>query len=129
MSIDYTTAGVNVDVGNAVARSYAPLAKTTHDRNVLPHQNGFAAAYQLSTDSQTILLAATDGVGTKLLLANQLQQHTTIGIDLVAMVANDLLADGAQPLFSWIIWQQITWFPRWRRTSCKVLSRAVSRRA
>ncbi|MHA3065040.1 phosphoribosylformylglycinamidine cyclo-ligase [Lacticaseibacillus saniviri] len=99
MSIDYTTAGVNVDVGNAVARSYAPLAKTTHDRNVLPHQNGFAAAYQLPTDSQTILLAATDGVGTKLLLANQLQHHTTIGIDLVAMVANDLLADGAQPLF------------------------------
>ena len=98
MSIDYTTAGVNVDVGNAVAKAYAPLAQATHDHNVLARPQGFAAAYQWP-DAQNVLLAATDGVGTKLLLAQQLQQHQTIGIDLVAMVTNDLLADGARPLF------------------------------
>jgi len=99
VSIDYIKAGVNVDVGNAVAKAYGPLAETTHDANVLSRPQGFAAAYQLPTDQQNVLLAATDGVGTKLLLAKQLNQHQTIGVDLVAMVANDLLADGAQPLF------------------------------
>lgn len=99
MSIDYKAAGVDIDAGNAAASAYAPLAAATQNANVLSKLGGFAAAYALPAVPEPVLLAATDGVGTKLLLAKECQQHDTIGIDLVAMVANDLLADGAQPLF------------------------------
>lgn len=99
MSIDYKDAGVDIDAGNEAAKAYAPLAAATRDTHVLSKLGGFAAAYALPTVPQPVLLAATDGVGTKLLLAKACRQHDTIGIDLVAMVANDLLADGAQPLF------------------------------
>lgn len=99
MSIDYKAAGVDIDAGNQAAAAYAPLAAATQNENVLSKLGGFAAAYKLPVVDQPVLLAATDGVGTKLLLAKELGLHDTIGIDLVAMVANDLLADGATPLF------------------------------
>ena len=99
MTFDYKTAGVDVDAGNDVVHRIAPIAKATQNANVLGALGGFAAAYRLPVVEQPVLVAATDGVGTKLLLALQCDQHDTIGIDLVAMVANDLLADGAKPLF------------------------------
>ena len=99
MTIDYKQAGVDVAAGNAAAKAYAPLAKATQDANVLAGLGGFAAAYRMPATTNPVLLAATDGVGTKLLLAKELGVHDTIGIDLVAMVANDLLADGATPMF------------------------------
>ncbi len=99
MTIDYKTAGVDVAAGNAAAAAYGPLAKATQDANVLNGLGGFAAAYRMPDVQNPVLLSATDGVGTKLLLAKEMNQHDTIGIDLVAMVANDLLADGATPLF------------------------------
>ena len=99
MSFDYKSAGVDVDAGNELVHRIAPVAKATQNQNVLGDLGGFAAAYRLPEISQPTLVSATDGVGTKLLLALQCDQHDTIGIDLVAMVANDLLADGAKPLF------------------------------
>lgn len=99
MKIDYRSAGVNVDAGNQAAAGYAKLTAATSNANVLSNLGGFAAAYRLPNIPDPVLLAATDGVGTKLLLAKELGEHATVGIDLVAMVANDLLADGAQPLF------------------------------
>ncbi|WP_390406988.1 phosphoribosylformylglycinamidine cyclo-ligase [Lacticaseibacillus jixiensis] len=99
MSFDYKTAGVDVDAGNAVVSAIAPMAKATQDANVLGDLGGFAAAYKMPQVANPVLVSATDGVGTKLLLALQCDQHDTIGIDLVAMVANDLVADGAKPLF------------------------------
>ncbi|WP_230678597.1 phosphoribosylformylglycinamidine cyclo-ligase [Lacticaseibacillus zhaodongensis] len=99
MKIDYKSAGVNVDAGNQAAAEYAKLTAATSNANVLSDLGGFAAAYRMPAVANAVLLAATDGVGTKLLLAKELGKHDTIGIDLVAMVANDLLADGAQPLF------------------------------
>lgn len=99
MTMDYKSAGVDVAAGNAAAKAYGPLAAATQNDRVLSGLGGFAAAYALPEIEAPVLLAATDGVGTKLLLAKELGIHDTIGIDLVAMVANDLLADGARPLF------------------------------
>ncbi|KRL52123.1 phosphoribosylformylglycinamidine cyclo-ligase [Lacticaseibacillus manihotivorans] len=99
MSFDYKSAGVDVDAGNELVHRIAPVAKATQNQNVLGDLGGFAAAYRLPEITQPTLVSATDGVGTKLLLALQCDQHDTIGIDLVAMVANDLIADGAKPLF------------------------------
>ncbi|WP_461212993.1 phosphoribosylformylglycinamidine cyclo-ligase [Lacticaseibacillus sp. GG6-2] len=99
MTFDYKTAGVDVDAGNDVVHRIAPVAKATQNANVLGDLGGFAAAYRLPSVAKPVLMSATDGVGTKLLLALQCDQHDTIGIDLVAMVANDLIADGAKPLF------------------------------
>lgn len=96
---DYKAAGVNIAAGaEAVARMATSLA-ATRDENVIGSATGFAAVYRLPPVPEPVLVSATDGVGTKLLLALQEDQHDTIGIDLVAMVANDLLAQGARPLF------------------------------
>ncbi|WP_179395126.1 phosphoribosylformylglycinamidine cyclo-ligase [Lacticaseibacillus absianus] len=99
MTIDYEHAGVSIEAGNETVRRIAPLAQATQNPAVLDQLGGFAAAYRMPEVPEPVLVSATDGVGTKLLLALQCDQHDTIGIDLVAMVANDLLASGAQPLF------------------------------
>ena len=96
---DYKDAGVDIEAGEAAVQRIAALAKETTNANVLASVGGFAAAYRLPDISEPTLISTTDGVGTKLLLALQCDAHETVGIDLVAMVANDLLASGAQPLF------------------------------
>lgn len=96
---DYKDAGVDIEAGEAAVQRIAALAKETTNANVLASVGGFAAAYRLPEISEPTLISATDGVGTNLLLALQCDAHETVGIDLVAMVANDLLASGAQPLF------------------------------
>ena len=96
---DYKDAGVDIEAGEAAVQRIAALAKETTNANVLASVGGFAAAYRLPEISEPTLISATDGVGTKLLWAFQCDAHETVGIDLVAMVANDLLASGAQPLF------------------------------
>lgn len=106
---DYKDAGVDIEAGEAAVQRIAALAKETTNANVLASVGGFAAAYRLPDISEPTLISTTDGVGTKLLLALQCDAHETVGIDLVAMVANDLLASGAQPLFSLIIWRWIIW--------------------
>lgn len=95
----YREAGVDIDAGNRLVERLAPLAKQTFNEQVLSDLGGFGGLYQLSQDyTQPVLVCGTDGVGTKLLLAQKLQQHETIGIDLVAMCANDVLTHGARAL-------------------------------
>lgn len=95
----YREAGVDIDAGNRLVKRLAPLARQTFNEQVLGGLGGFGGLYQLAQDcAQPVLVCGTDGVGTKLLLAQKLQQHETIGIDLVAMCANDVLTHGARAL-------------------------------
>lgn len=95
----YRKAGVDIDAGNRLVKRLAPLARQTFNEQVLTDLGGFGGLYQLSQDcAQPVLVCGTDGVGTKLRLAQRLQQHETIGIDLVAMCANDVLTHGARAL-------------------------------
>lgn len=98
--LSYRDAGVDIDAGNRLVDAIAPLAKRTRRDGVLGGLGGFGALFELPTGyRQPVLVAATDGVGTKLRLALDLGRHDTVGIDLVAMCANDLIVQGAEPLF------------------------------
>lgn len=95
--MDYKEAGVDIEKGDEfVERIKNKVGKTYGDR-VLEGVGGFACLYKM--DDERILAAGTDGVGTKLMLAQKLNKHNTIGIDLVAMCTNDVLCTGAKPLF------------------------------
>jgi phosphoribosylformylglycinamidine cyclo-ligase len=98
--LSYRQAGVDIEAGDALVEAIKPLAKRTLRAEVLAGIGGFAALCEIPRKyKQPILVAGTDGVGTKLKLALALKRHTTIGIDLVAMCANDVLCQGAEPLF------------------------------
>jgi phosphoribosylformylglycinamidine cyclo-ligase len=98
--LTYRAAGVDIDAGNRVVTAIKPLAAKTRRPGVVGGLGGFGALFELPAHyRQPLLVAATDGVGTKLRLAMQLERHDTIGIDLVAMCANDLVVQGAEPLF------------------------------
>jgi phosphoribosylformylglycinamidine cyclo-ligase len=100
-SLSYRDAGVDIDAGNRLVDRIKPLARRTLRPGVLSGLGGFGALFELPLDRyrQPVLVSATDGVGTKLKLALELNRHDTIGIDLVAMCANDVLVVGAEPLF------------------------------
>lgn len=99
--LSYREAGVDIDAGNELVKRIKPAVKSTMRREVLSGLGGFGALFQLDLDKwqNPLLVSGTDGVGTKLMLARQLQRHDTIGIDLVAMCVNDILTSGAEPLF------------------------------
>jgi len=98
--MDYREAGVDVEAGRAFVQRIRSLVERTHRPEVLGGFGGFSGLFQLPTGYQEpVLVSGTDGVGTKLKLAQQLNHHTTIGIDLVAMCVNDVLTCGAEPLF------------------------------
>jgi phosphoribosylformylglycinamidine cyclo-ligase len=98
--LSYREAGVDIEAGDALVEAIKPLARRTLRPEVLAGIGGFAALCELPKKyKQPILVSGTDGVGTKLKLALALRRHTTIGIDLVAMCANDVLCQGAEPLF------------------------------
>jgi phosphoribosylformylglycinamidine cyclo-ligase len=99
--LSYRDAGVDIDAGNALVERIKPLAAATFRPGVLTGLGGFGALFELPLDKyrQPVLVSGTDGVGTKLKLALELGRHDTIGIDLVAMCANDILVAGAEPLF------------------------------
>jgi len=98
--LSYRDAGVDIDAGDALIDAIKPLAKRTLRPEVLAGIGGFGALCELPKKyKQPVLVAGTDGVGTKLKLAFQLHRHDTVGIDLVAMSANDVLVQGAEPLF------------------------------
>ncbi len=99
--VSYRDAGVDIDAGNALVESIKPLAKTTRRRGADAELGGFGALFDLKAAGyrDPILVAATDGVGTKVKIAADTGRHATVGIDLVAMCVNDLLAQGAEPLF------------------------------
>jgi phosphoribosylformylglycinamidine cyclo-ligase len=99
-SISYKDAGVDIDAGDALVERIKPLAKATLRPEVLTGIGGFGAVVEISRKYlEPVLVSGTDGVGTKLKLAFQLNKHDTVGIDLVAMSVNDILVQGAEPLF------------------------------
>lgn len=97
MAISYKDAGVDIDKGDLFVDKIKSMIGTTYNENVISGVGGFAALYKM--DDNRLLASATDGVGTKLKLAIDLNKHDTIGIDLVAMCVNDLICTGARPLF------------------------------
>ena len=97
MAISYKDAGVDIDKGDLFVDKIKSMIGTTYNENVVSGVGGFAALYKM--DDDRLLASATDGVGTKLKLAIDLNKHDTIGIDLVAMCVNDLICTGARPLF------------------------------
>ena len=97
MEITYKDAGVSILEGDNFVRKIQKLVPVTYDKNVLEGVGLFASCYKL--DDRNILVASTDGVGTKIKIAQYIDKHFSIGIDLVAMCVNDLITTGADPLF------------------------------
>ena len=99
-ALSYREAGVDIDAGDALVERIKPLARRTLRPEVLAGIGGFGALFELGKRyANPVLVAGTDGVGTKLKLAFELHRHDTIGVDLVAMSVNDILVQGAEPLF------------------------------
>ncbi|MCM8600336.1 MAG: phosphoribosylformylglycinamidine cyclo-ligase [Candidatus Accumulibacter sp.] len=99
-SLSYRDAGVDIDAGDELVERIKPLAARTRRDGVLAGIGGFGALFAVPQKyREPVLVAGTDGVGTKLKLAFEWQKHDTIGIDLVAMSVNDILVQGAEPLF------------------------------
>ncbi len=100
-SLSYLDSGVDITKGNALIEQIKPIAKSTTRPGVLAGLGGFGAMFELPINKykNPVLISGTDGVGTKLKVAQMLNKHDTIGIDLVAMCVNDLIVQGAEPLF------------------------------
>ena len=97
----YKSAGVDIDKANEFVEQIKPLIKTTTRKEVVAGIGGFGGLFHLDSNKfkNPILVSSTDGVGTKLRIAQLMEKHDTIGIDLVAMSVNDVVVQGAEPLF------------------------------
>ena len=100
-ALTYASAGVSIDAGNALVDDIKPLAKATNRAGVMGSIGGFGGLFDTRAAGykDPVLVSGTDGVGTKLIIAQATGKHGSIGIDLVAMVVNDLIVQGAEPLF------------------------------
>lgn len=101
VSLEYRHAGVDIDRANRLIQRIKPIAARTHRRGVLAGVGGFGALFEVPLEGyrRPVLVSASDGVGTKLRLAIDAGAHEGVGVDLVAMCANDVLAHGAEPLY------------------------------
>lgn len=99
--LNYKSAGVDIEAGNALVERIKPIAAKTRNAGVMAGLGGFGSLFELPLDryKNPVLVSGTDGVGTKLKLALDLNLHSTVGIDLVAMCVNDIIVQGAEPLF------------------------------
>lgn len=99
--LDYRSAGVDIEAGNALVERIKPVAARTRIPGVLAGLGGFGSLFELPVDRyrQPVLVAGTDGVGTKLKLAIETGRHGSVGVDLVGMCVNDIVVQGAEPLF------------------------------
>jgi len=100
--LTYKQSGVDIDEGNRAVDLIKEKIKGTYDNNVIGDLGNFSGLYSLKdfiAMEEPVLLASTDGVGTKLKIAQMMEKHDTVGIDLVAMCVNDLICQGAKPLF------------------------------
>jgi phosphoribosylformylglycinamidine cyclo-ligase len=100
-SLTYRDAGVDIDAGDALVETIKPIAARTRRPGLLAGIGGFGALFEIPPGQyrEPVLVSSTDGVGTKLKLAFEMNRHDTIGIDLVAMCVNDIVVQGAEPLF------------------------------
>ena len=97
--MDYSKAGVNIDKGNKAKKEIKSLMKKTYNKNVLSELGGFGGMYQLKGMKDPVLVSSVDSVGTKLKLAFMTNKHDTVGQDIVNHCVNDILVQGAKPLF------------------------------
>ena len=97
----YSEAGVDIDAGNRFVDLIKPIVSKTYKSNVITDIGGFAGLFSLQSKNlnNPVLVSGTDGVGTKLKIAFERGDHSTVGIDLVAMCVNDIVVQGASPLF------------------------------
>jgi phosphoribosylformylglycinamidine cyclo-ligase len=100
-SLNYKSAGVDIEAGNDLVERIKPIAARTRTAGVMAGLGGFGSMFELPLNRyrEPVLVSGTDGVGTKLKLAGEMNVHDTIGIDLVAMCVNDIIVQGAEPLF------------------------------
>jgi len=98
--LTYRDAGVDIDAGDALVRRIGPAVSATHREGVITGLGGFGGLFEMPEGyRRPVLVSGTDGVGTKLRLALDMDQHDTVGVDLVAMCVNDIVVLGAEPLF------------------------------
>jgi phosphoribosylformylglycinamidine cyclo-ligase len=115
-ALRYGSAGVDIDASNAAKERIKKLVESTFTTGVVGAFGGFGGMFRVPTGlRKPVLVSSADGVGTKIKVAVDADRHDTIGRDLVNHCVNDILVQGALPLFSWTTWRLASWTRSWSR--------------